>query len=115
MDVHQLRLASSLVATWQYARIYQAPVSKKYANLCSLHIVRLSTVLSVASLIGAFVSAPGAAGEWATKEEAIALVKRTRPLSGVKRTSHFATHMSAIDPKRTCPLRTHAHGSYPQK
>jgi cytochrome c len=39
-------------------------------------IVRLSTVLSVASLIGAFAGAPGAAGEWATKEEAIALVKR---------------------------------------
>src|SRR5262245_58062744 len=35
MDMHQLRLASSLVATWQYARIYQAPVPKKYANLCS--------------------------------------------------------------------------------
>jgi cytochrome c len=39
-------------------------------------IIRLSTVLSVASLIGAFSGAPGAAGEWATKEEAIALVKR---------------------------------------
>src|SRR5262245_38015809 len=37
MDMHQLRLASSLVATWQYARIYQAPVPKKYANLCSSH------------------------------------------------------------------------------
>ena len=33
-----------------------------------------ATVLSVASLIGAFAGAPGA-GEWATKEEAIALVK----------------------------------------
>ena len=39
-------------------------------------IIRTSTVLSVASLIGAFAGAPGAAGEWATKEEAIALVKR---------------------------------------
>jgi hypothetical protein len=39
-------------------------------------IIRLSTVLSVASLIGAFAGTPGAAGEWATKEEAIALVKR---------------------------------------
>ena len=39
-------------------------------------IIRLATVLSVASLFGAFADAPGAAGEWATKEEAIALVKR---------------------------------------
>ena len=27
---------------------------------------------------------------------------RTCPLSGVKRTCHFALHMSAYDPKRTC-------------
>jgi cytochrome c len=39
-------------------------------------IMRLSTVLSVASLIAVFADAPGAAAEWATKEEAIALVKR---------------------------------------
>jgi cytochrome c len=39
-------------------------------------IIWLSTVLSVASLIGAFAGTPGAAGEWATKEETIALVKR---------------------------------------
>jgi cytochrome c len=39
-------------------------------------IVRLSTLLSIASLIGAFAGALSAAGEWATKEEAIALVKR---------------------------------------
>jgi signal transduction histidine kinase len=38
-------------------------------------IIRTSTVLTVASLIGAFAGVPGAAGEWATKEEAIALVK----------------------------------------
>src|SRR5262249_4574918 len=67
------------------ARIYQAAVSKK---LCQpifgrrvrirgkIMIIRTSTVLSVASLIGAFAGAPSAAGEWATKEEAIALVKR---------------------------------------
>jgi cytochrome c len=39
-------------------------------------IVRTSAVLSVASLIAVFADAPCAAGEWATKEEAIALVKR---------------------------------------
>jgi cytochrome c len=39
-------------------------------------IMRTSAVLSVASLIAVFADAPGAAGEWATKEEAIALVKR---------------------------------------
>jgi hypothetical protein len=38
-------------------------------------IIRMSTVLSVASLIAAFAGARGAAGEWATKEEAIAMVK----------------------------------------
>ena len=30
------------------------------------------------------------------------LVHRTCPLSGVERTSLFALHMSAYDPKRTC-------------
>ena len=39
-------------------------------------IIRTSTVLSVASLIVAFAGAPGAAGEWATKEDAIAMVKQ---------------------------------------
>jgi hypothetical protein len=39
-------------------------------------IIRTSTVLSVASLIAAFVGAPGAAGEWATKEDAIAMVQQ---------------------------------------
>src|SRR5215470_14622297 len=36
-----------------------------------------STVLSVASLIAAFAGPPVAAGEWPTKEEAIAMVQRT--------------------------------------
>ena len=40
-------------------------------------IIRTSTVLSVASLIAAFAGGvPGAAGEWATKEDAIAMVQR---------------------------------------
>ena len=39
-------------------------------------IIRTSTVLSVASLIAAFAGAPGAAGEWATKEDAIAMVQQ---------------------------------------
>jgi cytochrome c len=43
-------------------------------------IIRTSTVLSVASLIAAFAGAPGAAGEWATKEEAIAMVKEAMVL-----------------------------------
>ena len=38
--------------------------------------IRSSAVLSVASLIAVFAGAPSAAVEWATKEEAIALVKR---------------------------------------
>src|SRR5262249_47411937 len=67
------------------ARIYQAAVSKKLCQSMfgrrvrirgKIMIIRSSTVLSVASLIAAFAGAPGAAGEWATKEEAIALVKR---------------------------------------
>ena len=37
---------------------------------------RISTVLSVASLLVAFAGAPGAAAEWATKEEAIAMVQQ---------------------------------------
>ena len=40
-------------------------------------IIRISTVLSVASLIAAFAG-PVAAGEWATKEDAIAMVQRAR-------------------------------------
>jgi cytochrome c len=39
-------------------------------------IIRTSTVLSVALLIAAFAGGlPGAAGEWATKEDAIAMVQ----------------------------------------
>ena len=68
------------------ARIYQSGVSKK---LClsvlgrrvrirgKIMIIRMSTVLSVASLIAAFAG-PVAAGEWATKEDAIAMVQRAR-------------------------------------
>ena len=41
-------------------------------------IIRTSTVLSVASLIAAFAGPPVAAGEWATKEDAIAMVQRAR-------------------------------------
>jgi cytochrome c len=37
-----------------------------------------STVLSVASLIAALAGPPVAAGEWATKEDAIAMVQRAR-------------------------------------
>jgi len=69
------------------ARIYQAGVSKK---LClsvlgrrvrirgKIMITRTSTLLSVASLIAAFAGLPVAAGEWATKEDAIAMVQRAR-------------------------------------
>ena len=69
------------------ARIYQAGVSKK---LClsvlgrrvrirgKIMITRTSTLLSVASLIAAFAGPPVAAGEWATKEDAIAMVQRAR-------------------------------------
>ena len=66
-------------------RIYQAAVSKKlYQSMLGrrvrirgkIMIVRTSTVLSVASLIAAFASPPVAAGEWPTKEEAIAMVQR---------------------------------------
>jgi signal transduction histidine kinase len=39
-------------------------------------IVRTSVVLSIASLIAVFAGAPVAAGEWATKEDAIAMVKQ---------------------------------------
>ena len=39
-------------------------------------IIRTSTVLSVASLIAAFAGPPVAAGEWATKEDASAMVQR---------------------------------------
>ena len=39
-------------------------------------IIRMATVLSVVSSIVAFSGAPGATGEWATKEEAIAMVKQ---------------------------------------
>ena len=39
-------------------------------------IARTSTLPSVALLIAAFAFAPSAAAEWATKEEAIAMVKR---------------------------------------
>ena len=39
-------------------------------------IIRTSTVLSVASLVAAFAGLPVAAGEWATKEDAIAMVQR---------------------------------------
>jgi cytochrome c len=38
--------------------------------------IRTSTVLSVASLVAAFAGLPVAAGEWATKEDAIAMVQR---------------------------------------
>ena len=41
-------------------------------------IIRTSTVLSVASLIAAFAGPPVMAGEWATKEDAIAMVQRAR-------------------------------------
>jgi cytochrome c len=58
---------------------------KSYSSLCSvlasgstekIMIVRMSTVLSVASWVAAFAGAPGVAGEWATKEDAIAMVKQ---------------------------------------
>jgi signal transduction histidine kinase len=39
-------------------------------------ILRTSTLLSVASLIVAFAGAPAVAAEWATKEEAVAMVKQ---------------------------------------
>ena len=39
-------------------------------------IIRTSTVLAVALLIAAFAGPPVAAGEWATKEDAIAMVRR---------------------------------------
>ena len=41
-------------------------------------IIRTSTVLSVASLIAAFAGPPVTAAEWATKEDAIAMVQRAR-------------------------------------
>jgi len=67
------------------ARIYQAGVSKKLCLSVLGHrvgirgkimIIRTSTLLSVASLIAAFAGLPVAAGEWATKEDAIAMVQR---------------------------------------
>ena len=65
-------------------------------------IMRLSTVLSVASLIAMFADAPGAAAEWATKEEA-----QTRFLEGVGRVRRpcprwvKSGHLRCINP---CPL-----------
>src|SRR5215510_10560323 len=43
-------------------------------------VSRVSVVLSVAWGIVAFAFAPGAAGEWATKEDAVALVKQAAAL-----------------------------------
>ena len=42
--------------------------------------IRTSTALAVASLIAAFAGAPVSAAEWATKEDAIAMVKRAMVL-----------------------------------
>src|SRR5215475_3171781 len=119
MDMHQLRLASSLVATWQYTRIYQAPVPKKYANLCSSHDCSF-VHCALGRIIdwrfrwragrGRRVGHQGGSnclGEthmFAFGGKADMTLCRSplsRSLSGVKRASHFATHMSAIDPKRT--------------
>jgi cytochrome c len=43
-------------------------------------VSRVSVVLSVAAGIAAFTFAPSAAGEWATKEDAVALVKQATGL-----------------------------------
>src|SRR5262245_54612844 len=51
------------------------------------------------------VMSAGNGPEQCPRQSRHALLRCMSPLSGVKRTSLFAAHMSAFDPKRTWPVR----------